>query len=88
MVFLCCWMPDCYEFSFYTPCAPPPPPQTKDAEGYIVFIFPFEHSSVTLVEFTTKFYDKGSQMGISQQPLIRRHSDLGHGYLGGSAYIP
>ena len=27
-------------------------------------------------------------MDISQQPLIRKHSYLGLGYLGGSAYIP
>ena len=27
-------------------------------------------------------------MGISQQPLIRKHSYLGHGYLRESAYIP
>ena len=31
---------------------------------------------------------KVSQMGISQQPPIRKHLYLGHGYLRGSAYIP
>ena len=32
------------------------------------------------MEFTTKFYVKVSQMGISWQPLIRKHSYLGHDY--------
>ena len=27
------------------------------------------------------------QMGISQHPLIRNHSYVCHGYIGGSAYI-
>ena len=61
------------------------------AEGYLVFVFLFVHlyvrSSVMLTKITSKFCVKVSRMGISQQPLIRKHSYLGHGYLGGSAYI-
>ena len=65
-------------------------------EGYIVFVFLFVrsyvcmlvHSSVTLTKIMSKFCVKVPQMAISQQPLIRKHSYLGHGYLGGSAYIP
>ena len=41
-----------------------------------------------LTKITSKFCVKVSQMGISQQTLIRKHSYLGHGYLRGSAYIP
>ena len=43
--------------------------------------------SVRLTKITSKFCVKVSQMGISQQPLIRKHSYLGLGYLRGSAYI-
>ena len=42
--------------------------------------------SVALTKITSKFCVKVSQMGISQQPPIRKHSYLGHGYLRGSAY--
>ena len=55
-----------------------------------IYLYPrhkFVHSSVPLVEFITKFYVKSSQMCISQKPFIRKHSYLGHGYLGGSASI-
>ena len=72
------------------------PRHTTYAEGYIVFVYPFVRSyvssfvrsSVTLVDFTTKIYVKVSQMGTSQQPLIRKHSYLSNRYLGGSDYIP
>ena len=38
---------------------------------------------------TSKFYYvKVSQVGISHQPLIRKHSYLDHRYSGGSAFIP
>ena len=69
-------------------------------EGYIVFVLPcicsyvrsyirsFVHPSVVLVEFRAKFYVKVSQVGISHQPLIRKHSYLDHRYTGGSAFIP
>ena len=42
--------------------------------------------SVALTKITSKFCVKVSQMGISQQPLIRKHSYLCHGYLRGSSY--
>ena len=66
------------------------------ADGYIVFVFlyicPFVYSSVrssnTLTKITSKFWVKVSQIRISQQPLIRKRSYLGHGYLRGSGYIP
>ena len=67
------------------------------AEGYIVFSFRlsirmyvslFVRSSITATKITSKFCVKVSQMGISQQPLIRKYSYLGHWYLRGSAYIP
>ena len=45
-------------------------------------------SSVALLEFATEFYVKVSQMGTSQLLLVGKHSNLGHVYLGGSAYIP
>ena len=41
-----------------------------------------------VTKITSKFCVKVSQMGISQQPLIKKHSYLGHAYLRGSAYIP
>ena len=53
-----------------------------------MYVYSFIRSSVTLTKITSEFCVKNSQMGISQQPLIRQHSCLGHGYLGGSAYIP
>ena len=52
------------------------------------FIYSFVCYSVTLTKMMSKFCVKVSQMGISQQPLIRKHSYLDHGYLGRSAYIP
>ena len=77
-----------YKHSLYTPGI--------YAEEYIVFVLPFVRSyvrsfvrySVTLTKITSKFCVKVSQMGISQQQLIRKHSYMGHGSLGGSAYIP
>ena len=48
----------------------------------------FVRFSVTLTKITLTFYVKVSQMGISQQPPIRKHSYLAHGYLGGFTYIP
>ena len=69
------------------------------AKGYIVFIFPFIRTyvclfvcsfvrdSIPFVElqsFTLQFL----KWGISQQPLIRKHSYLDHRYPGGSAFIP
>ena len=61
------------------------------AKGYIVFVFSFVCSlfvgfSVALTKIPSNFCVKVSQMGISQQPLIRKHSYLGHWYLRGSAY--
>ena len=47
------------------------------AEGYIFRFFIY---SVMLMKIKSKFCVKVSQMGISQQPLIRKHSYLGHGY--------
>ena len=68
------------------------------AEGYIVFVFPFVRSYVCMVvcsrfrdineNYVKSFSLKYSQMGVSEQPLIRKHSYLSHGYLRGSAYIP
>ena len=43
----------------------------------------FVFYSVTLMKITSKFCVKVSQMGVAQQPLIRKHSYLGHGYLRG-----
>ena len=69
--------------------SPVPPNQNLDyipgiyAKGYIVRML--VRYSVTLMKVTSKFCVNVSQMGISQQPLIRKHSYLGHGYLGGSA---
>ena len=37
---------------------------------------------------TSKFYLKFSWVGISHQPLIRKHSYLDHRYPGGSAFSP
>ena len=42
----------------------------------------FVCSFIMLVEFTSKFYVKVSQVGISLlQPLVRKYSYLDHGYL-------
>ena len=70
------------------------------AEGYIVFVFPFVrssvcmfvcsfvhsfvHTSVTFVEFASKFL----KLCISQQLLTRKHSYLDHSYLGGLTFTP
>ena len=48
----------------------------------------FVRSSVPFMEFITKFDIKVSEMGLSRQPHISKHSYLGHGFLGGSAYVP
>ena len=48
----------------------------------------FVRTSVTLVDPMSKFWVKVSQIGISQQPFIRKHSYFGLGFLGGSAYVP
>ena len=53
-----------------------------------MYVGSFVRFSIMLTKITSKFCFKVSQMVISQQPLIRKHSYLGHGYLGGSAYIP
>ena len=53
------------------------------AEGYIVFAFPFIcsflHASVMFMEFMTVFHraaGKFLKLGISHEPLIRKHSYL------------
>ena len=65
------------------------------AEGYIVFVFPlvrmlclFVCDSIPFVELLQSFMLKFLNWGISQQPLIRKHSYLDHRYPGGSAFIP
>ena len=66
------------------------------AEGYIVFVFPFVRSyirlfvrtSVPFVELLQSFTLKFLKWGISQQPLIGKHSYLDHRYPGESAFIP
>ena len=62
------------------------------AEGYIVFVFPFVCSfirdSVRFVELLQSFTLKFLKWGISQQPLIRKHSYLDHRYPGGWAFSP
>ena len=56
------------------------------AEGYIVFVIPFVRSPIRM--YVNSFiHSSVTLMGISQQPLIRKHLYLSHGYLGGSAYI-
>ena len=65
-------------------------------EGYIVFVFPFVctyirsfvRTSVPFVELLYSFTFKFLKWGISQQPLIRKHSYLDHKYPGGLAFIP
>ena len=73
--------------SYYTP--------GSYAEGCIVFVFPlvrmlclFVHVSIPFVELLQSFMLKFLNWGISQQPLIRKHSYLDHRYPGGSASIP
>ena len=64
------------------------------AEVYIVFVFLFVRSfvcsfirdSVPFVELLQSFMLKFLKWGISQQPLIRKHSYLDHRYPGGSAF--
>ena len=66
------------------------------AEGYIVFVFLFVHSSVRMfvcnfvpfVELLQSFTLKELEWSISHQPLIRKHSYLDHWYPGGSTFIP
>ena len=43
------------------------------------FVCSFVRSSVTLMKIMSQFCVKVSQMGISQQSLIRNHSHLGRG---------
>ena len=59
------------------------------ADGYIVFAFPFVHSSVRMflssfvrsfVEFSSKFALKFLKWCISQQLHIRKHSYSDHSY--------
>ena len=51
-----------------------------------MFVHPsFRH---VLMEFTSKFYVKVSQVGYISQPLIRKHPYLDYGYLGRSASVP
>ena len=81
-----------FQQSYYTPGI--------YAEGYIVFAFPFGHSyvrsfvrtSVTFVEFMTKFFtevrESFSSGDISHEPLVRKHSYLNNRYPEGSAFIP
>ena len=68
------------------------------AHGPLI-VSPFVHSYVCIMyvcmfvcsfvlPLRQSFALKVSQMGISQQPLIRTRSYLGHGYLGDFAYIP
>ena len=70
------------------------------AEGYIVFVFlfvrtyvhlfvsSFVRDSVPFMELLQSFTLKFLKWGISQQPLIKKHSYLDHRYTGGSAFIP
>ena len=61
------------------------------AEGYIVFVFPFDVRSLAFCPvrgITSKFYVQELKWSISHQPLIRKHSYLDHRYPGGSAFIP
>ena len=58
------------------------------AEGYIVFVFPFVHTSVPFVELLQSFTCKQLEWSISHQSLIRKHSYLYNRYPGGSAFIP
>ena len=64
----------------------------REVYSFCISVCPFVcmivRSSVTLTKITSKVCVKVSQMGISQQPRIRKLSYLGHGYLGGSVYIP
>ena len=49
----------------------------------------FVRTSVTFVEFASKFCIKVSQVVyISQQLLTRKHSYLDHSYLGGLTFTP
>ena len=48
----------------------------------------FVCDSVPFVESLQSFTLKFLKWGISQQPLIRKHSYLDHRYPGGSAFIP
>ena len=52
------------------------------------FVSLFVRDSVPFVELLQSFTLKFLQWGISQQPLIRKHSYLDHRYPVGSAFIP
>ena len=58
----------------------------------MVFVIPFicwlVRPSITFVELLQSFPLKFLKLDISWQPLVRKHSCLGHGYPGGSALIP
>ena len=70
------------------------------ADGYIVFAFPFVHSSVRMFvcslvrsfvrswNLRQSFALKFLKWCISQQLLIRKHSYLDHSYPGGLAFTP
>ena len=69
------------------------------ADGYIVFAFPFVHSSVRMFvrsfvlpsrswNLRQSFALKFLKLCISQQLLIRKHSYLDHSYPGGLAFTP
>ena len=66
------------------------------AEGYIVFVVLFVRTyvrsfvcdSVPFMALLQSFTLKFLKWGISQQPLIRKHSYLDRRYPGGSAFIP
>ena len=53
-----------------------------------MFVRSFIRDSVPFVELLQSFMLKFLKLGISQQPLIRKHSLLDHRYPGGSDFIP
>ena len=75
-------------FAFYTPVI--------YADGYIVFAFPFIHSSVHMFvssfvrswNLRQSFALKFLKWCISQQLHIRKHSYSDHSYPGGLAFTP
>ena len=52
------------------------------------FVCSFVPTSVTFVEFASKFCVKFLKWCISHQLLIRKHSYLDHSYPGGLAFTP
>ena len=62
------------------------------ADGYIVFAFPFVHSSVRMFvrswNLRQSFALKFLKWCISQQLHIRKHSYSDHSYPGGLAFTP